>query len=713
MAKRTQGELFGAEQLTITPLGAGSEVGRSCIILRFKGKTIMLDCGIHPAYSGLAGLPFFDEIDPETVDLVLITHFHLDHAAALPYFMEKTTFRGKVYMTHPTKAIYKWLLADYVKVSTVAASEDDQLYGEADLTRSYERITAIDYHQEVEVDGIKFVALNAGHVLGAAMFVIEIAGVRVLYTGDYSREEDRHLMAAETPTTRPDVLICESTYGVHSHQPRLEREKRFTDLVHEIVGRGGRCLIPVFALGRAQELLLILDEYWQAHPELHSVPVYYASALAKKCMAVYQTYVNMMNDRIRRQIAISNPFIFRHVANLRSMDHFKDTGPCVMMASPAMLQNGLSRELLELWCPSPKNGLIIPGYVVEGTLAKTILTEPKEITALSGATLPLRMSVEYISFSAHVDYVQNSEFIDLLKPPHLVLVHGEGNEMLRLKAALQQKYGISDKSNNLNPASFAIGAATDSIVNIHTPRNCESIELSYRGEKVIKIVGSLATEEGSKTEGTIVEGVLVGKDFEYQLIKTEDLPEYVPSLRKVHLMERQAITCRAPFSLIEYLLCQLYGRRHVKRDPKDNSVLRVLDTFQISSVGGDDYLVEWEGNPLDDLVADSIIMLLLGAEASRAAVKATKASGNATHTHHHNGDHGGALGSELLSEHSLIPGAERQARLIKEYLENFYGPIEETTEEDGEAVYSFSLDGRPVSISRADYVSCFRLASWR
>ena len=112
----------------------------------------------------------------------------------------------------------------------------------------------------------------------------------------------------------------------------------FEGLVHDIVQRGGRCLMPVFALGRAQELLLILDEYWKAHPELESVPIYYASSLAKKCIAVYQTYINMMNEKIRKQFAINNPFIFNHISNLKNMDDFDDVGPCVMMASPGMLQ---------------------------------------------------------------------------------------------------------------------------------------------------------------------------------------------------------------------------------------------------------------------------------------------------------------------------------------------------------------------------------------
>ncbi|KAL2324774.1 hypothetical protein Fmac_023832 [Flemingia macrophylla] len=279
----------GEEKMTVTPLGAGNEVGRSCVYMSYKGKIVLFDCGIHPAYSGMAALPYFDEIDPSTVDVLLITHFHKGHAASLPYFLEKTTFKGRVFMTYATKAIYWLLLSDFVKVSKV-----------------------IDFHQTVQVNGIRFCCYTAGHVLGAAMFMVDIAGVRVLYTGDYSREEDRHLRAAETPQFSPDVCIIESTYGVQHHQPRHTQEKRFTDVIHSTISQGGRVLIPASALGRAQELLLILDEYWANHPELHSVPVYYASPLAGKCLAVYQTYILSMNERI--QNANSNPFYFKHIS---------------------------------------------------------------------------------------------------------------------------------------------------------------------------------------------------------------------------------------------------------------------------------------------------------------------------------------------------------------------------------------------------------------
>ena len=211
------------------------------------------------------------------------------------------------------------------------------------------------------------------------MYRIDIAGVKILYTGDYSREEDRHLVKAEVPPVRPDVLIVESTFGVHTLSSREDKETRFVALIHEIVRRGGHALLPVFALGRAQELLLILGDYWAQHPELHHVPIYYASNLAKRCMGVYQTYIHTMNANIRARFARrDNPFVFKHISHLpqsrNSERRVAEGPPCVVLASPGMLQSGTSRELLEVWAPDPRNGLIITGYSVEGTPARVSAT---------------------------------------------------------------------------------------------------------------------------------------------------------------------------------------------------------------------------------------------------------------------------------------------------------------------------------------------------
>lgn len=460
--------------MTVTPLGSGQEVGRSCHVLEFRGMTILLDVGIHPGYDGLNGLPFLDRIEPDQIDVVLITHFHLDHAASLPYFTERTGFKGRIFMTPPTKAVMRLLLGDYLRLMQMKnVKPEDTLYTEADLISCCDKVELIDYHTTVTLGGLSFHALNAGHVLGACMFWLDMGGRTVLYTGDYSMEDDRHLMAAELPDKKPDLLIVEATYGVQVHASRAEREARFTGTIERVVTRGGRCLIPVFALGRAQvswivgvscrvsilvllshvyiprlyiyhsqELLLILDEYWQENPHLQNIPIWYASKLASRALRVYQTYANMMNARIRSQMDVSNPFSFNFIQNLKSIDvnSFDDSGPAVVFASPGMLQSGVSRQLFDRWAADPKNGVLIAGYAVEHTLAKEIMAQPKEVVTLEGRRQPLNALVDYVSFSAHVDFVQNRSFITQVAPKHIVLVHGQKDEMGRLKSALMLHY---------------------------------------------------------------------------------------------------------------------------------------------------------------------------------------------------------------------------------------------------------------------------------
>ncbi|XP_063703757.1 cleavage and polyadenylation specificity factor 73 [Culicoides brevitarsis] len=591
-----------SDVLSIRPLGAGQEVGRSCIMLEFKGKKIMLDCGIHPGLSGLDALPFVDLIEADEIDLLFISHFHLDHCGALPWFLQKTSFKGRCFMTHATKAIYRWMLSDYIKVSNI--STEQMLYTEQDLEASMEKIETINFHEERDVMGVRFWAYNAGHVLGAAMFMIEIAGVKILYTGDFSRQEDRHLMAAEIPLMKPDVLITESTYGTHIHEKREDRETRFTSLVQKIVQQGGRCLIPVFALGRAQELLLILDEYWSQNPELQDIPIYYASSLAKKCMAVYQTYINAMNDKIRRQIAVNNPFVFRHISNLKGIDHFDDIGPCVIMASPGMMQSGLSRELFENWCTDSKNGVIIAGYCVEGTLAKTILSEPEEVTSMSGQKLPLNMSVDYISFSAHTDYQQTSEFIRILAPQHVVLVHGEQNEMGRLKSALIREYESDPNAN----------------IKFYNPRNTHTVELYFKGEKTAKVMGSLAVTKPEEKQ--VISGVLVKRDFKYHILAPSDLSKYTDMSMSV-VTQRQSLRFNGSPSSLKVLLDRVGG-------PGTVEIIEVDKKFKIFGAIDLEFdekmvILEWQATPVNDMYADSVLASILQAELTGNKIRTTSA----------------------------------------------------------------------------------------
>lgn len=556
------------EKIIIKPLGAGNEVGRSCIHLKYGNREFLLDCGVHPAYTGVSSLPFLDLVDLSKIDAILITHFHLDHAAALPFLTEKTEFKGKVYMTHPTKAILKWLLNDYIRI--INSSSEQDFYTEKDLQNCYDKIIPIDYHQQINIKGVKFTALNAGHVLGAAMFLIEIEKSKILYTGDFSREEDRHLKAAESPGCRMDALITESTYGVQCHLPRSEREARFTSIVSNVVERGGRCLLPVFALGRAQELLLILEEHWEENPHLKGIPIYYASALAQKCMSVYQTYINMMNERIQKLSLVKNPFDFRNVECIKDIQAFRDTGPCVMMASPGMLQSGFSRELFEKWCSNEKNGIIIPGYCVEGTLAKEILSEPKEVESIKGGMLKLNMSIEYISFSAHVDYTQNIQFIDECQPRNLFFVHGEVNEMMRLKNSIQ----LRNEKNKVE-------------MNLFTLKNGEEGSVEVVKENEAKIY----TEKSGEFDALMV----ISND-EIGIYDQEDLSEC--EFKKINVSQKQAI----PFNSTVILLKQVLFQEFEAEDMGEYLLIeRVKVYFKENEI-----ILEWGCNYLDDILALSI-----------------------------------------------------------------------------------------------------------
>ncbi|KAF9462338.1 beta-lactamase-like protein [Collybia nuda] len=610
-----------APTLSVTLLGAGQEVGRSCCVLQYRGRTIVCDAGVHPAYSGIASLPFIDELDWSTVDAILVTHFHLDHAAALTYITEKTNFRdgkGKVYMTHPTKAVHKFMMQDFVRMSSTSS---DALFSPLELTMSLASIIPVSAHQLITIcPGVSFTPYHAGHVLGACMFLIDIAGLRILYTGDYSREEDRHLVKAELPPIRPDVLIVESTYGVQSLEGREEKEQRFTSLVHSIIRRGGHVLLPAFALGRAQELLLVLDEYWKKHPDLHNVPIYYASSLARKCMAVYQTYIHTMNSNIRSRFAKrDNPFVFKHISHVPQTRGWEkkiaEGPPCVVLASPGFMNNGPSRELFELWAPDSRNGLIITGYSIEGTLARDIMTEPEDFVSMKGVTIPRKISVEYISFSAHVDYSQNSEFIELVKAQHVVLVHGEQTAMGRLRAAMTSRYKERDED-----------------VKIHTPRNLETLNLSFRGERVAKAIGTLADKPPQPND--LLSGLLVAKDYSYTLLDPRDLRDFT-GLSTCTVMQRQKIVLGVRWELVRWHLEGMFGSVEEGLDQEGVPTMRVMSAIDVKQTHDHELTLEWDSSASNDMIADSTLALITGIDKSPASVKLTTQPHSHTHKHAH------------------------------------------------------------------------------
>jgi cleavage and polyadenylation specificity factor subunit 3 len=550
-------------------------------------------------------------------------------------------------MTHPTKAVTRLLLGDYLRLMASKKglghgvgssaeegsdnSKNDVLYTEEELQACIDKVELIDYHQTISLgQGLKFYALNAGHVLGAAMFFIEIGGRTILYTGDYSMEEDRHLMAAEVPHASPDVLIVESTYGVQVHASRAEREARFTGTVERVVTRGGRCLIPVFALGRAQELLLILDEYWQANPHLHHIPIWYASKMASRALRVYQTYANMMNARIRSQMDISNPFHFHHIQNLKSIDvnTFDDRGPSVVFASPGMLQSGVSRQLFDRWASDPKNGCLIAGYAVDNTLAKEIMLAPKEVVTLEGRRQPLNCLVDYVSFSAHVDFMQNRNFISRVDPKHIILVHGAKDEMGRLKSALMLQH--KQLPENKRPT-------------VTMPPNLQEVKLKFSRRRSAKVMGTLANREREPQEAEEVGGILVTQNFNSKILSPKDLPTYTP-LRLGSVMSKLHVPFAGQVSTLRLLLNEMFsnieestevylrsdaikmGDTNENESQQCEITVFSLHEKQVTITLGKTKgvaAVEWLANPVGDIVADSVIALLMHAQSSVASIHLT------------------------------------------------------------------------------------------
>ncbi|KAL1598778.1 endoribonuclease ysh1 [Paraconiothyrium brasiliense] len=715
-----------SDELMFLCLGGGNEVGRSCHIIQYKGKTVMLDAGMHPAHEGLQAMPFYDDFDLSTVDVLLISHFHVDHAASLPYVLAKTNFSGRVFMTHPTKAIYKWLISDSVRVGNMSSSAENkiQMYTEQDHTNTFPMIEAIDFYTTHTVSGIRITPYPAGHVLGAAMFQIEIAGLKILFTGDYSREDDRHLVSASIPKdVKIDVLITESTFGISTHTPRVQREAQLMKSITDILNRGGRALLPVFALGRAQELLLILDEYWAKHPEYQKIPIYYNSSLARKCMVVYQTYVSAMNDNIKRlfrermaeaeaagDVSKGGPWDFRFVRSLKSLERFDDVGGCVMLASPGMMQSGTSRELLEKWAPDPRNGVVITGYSVEGTMAKEIVKEPEEIPCITqrgnqsrrpGQTeneqkkIPRRCTVQEYSFAAHVDGKENMEFVAEVNAPVVILVHGEKGNMNRLKSKL-----------------LGFNAHRKVPVRILSPANCEEVRIPFRTDKIAKVVGKLASisppvprlqtdgEENGDIEEqpNLISGVLIQQetDFKLSFMAPEDLKEYAGLTTTTIVCRQHMRLSAAGVDLIRWVLEGAFGaikeeeitdaaingkvNGNGMKEDADEEISRsstkyvVMDCVNVLCKSNGVVEVEWEGNVINDGIADAVLAALCTVESSPAAVKQSSRQHSHSHSQNNNLENHDTLSHRFRSPHPHRT-ADPSSRLDRLFLilENQFG----------------------------------------
>ncbi|KAJ1493197.1 beta-lactamase-like protein, partial [Baffinella frigidus] len=310
-------------QIKVVPLGAGQDVGKSCILITMGGKNIMLDCGMHPGYNDHRRFPDFRYISSEgnftgLIDLVIISHFHLDHCGSLPYFTQ----------------VMPILLEDYRKISVERRGiEEKDFFTSQQVTPCVLEETvviALDFQILVKECMMKVTPCvleetvviapdfeirpyYAGHVLGAAMFYVRVGQQSFLYTGDYNMTPDRHLGSARCDRLRPDLMITESTYATTIRESKRWRERDLLNQVSECVRAGGKVLIPVlipvFALGRAQELCLLLDAFWERTGL--DVPIYFSAGLTEKANWYYKMFISWTNQKIKDTFVKRNVFDFQ------------------------------------------------------------------------------------------------------------------------------------------------------------------------------------------------------------------------------------------------------------------------------------------------------------------------------------------------------------------------------------------------------------------
>ncbi|KAJ6324152.1 hypothetical protein OIU76_011448 [Salix suchowensis] len=463
-------------------LGAGQEVGKSCVVVTINGKRIMFDCGMHMGYDDHRRYPDFSLISKSrdfdhSLDCVIITHFHLDHVGALPYFTEVCGYNGPIYMTYPTKALAPLMLEDFRKVLVDRRGEEEQ-FTSLHISQCMQKVIAIDLKQTLQVDDdLQIRAYYAGHVLGAAMFYAKVGESAMVYTGDYNMTPDRHLGAAQIDRLELDLLITESTYATTIRDSKYAREREFLKAVHECVAGGGKVLIPTFALGRAQELCILLDDYWERMNL--KVPIYFSAGLTIQANMYYKILISWTSQKIKETYATRNAFDFKHVHNFdRSL--INAPGPCVLFATPGMISGGFSLEVFKQWAPCEMNLITLPGYCVAGTVGHKLMSgKPTKIVLDKDTQIDVRcqehgaiqcfslylefcrinrvkFSIQYpIQFATpagvciwnlkarpHTDSKGIMDLARFLSPKNVILVHGEKPKMVSLKERIQSELRI-------------------------------------------------------------------------------------------------------------------------------------------------------------------------------------------------------------------------------------------------------------------------------
>jgi len=424
----------------MTALGGFHEVGRSSILLQTDESCVLLDCGVNPGpQNALQAYPRFDtdEFNLEKLDALIISHAHMDHCGMAP-FLYKYGFDGPVYCSEPTASLMTLLQLDYLDVATREGVFPP--YDQKDVKELVMHTVPLKYGVVTDVaPDMKLTLHNAGHILGSSIVHLHIGeGLHnVVYSGDFKFGRTMLLESASSIYPRVETLIMESTYGgPEDLMPEREGvEERLSSIVNETADRGGKVLIPLPAVGRAQEVMLVLDKYMK-NKWMKELPIYIEGMIAE-ATAIHTAYPEYLAREIRDQILHQdiNPFqsdYFTIVNHPSERDSIMAGGPCVILATSGMLEGGPAVDYFKRLAPDEKNTLIFVSYQVEGTLGNRVKNGLKEISILgaNGKIEAVRMNahVEFVEgFSGHSDRNQLMAFVQRMSPrPSKVIVgHGE------------------------------------------------------------------------------------------------------------------------------------------------------------------------------------------------------------------------------------------------------------------------------------------------
>lgn len=442
--------------IRVSSLGGFREVGRSAVFVQTQESKVLIDCGVNVAANGPNAYPYLNapEFKLEDLDAAIISHAHLDHSGFVPYLF-KYGYDGPVYCTAATRDLATLLQLDYVDI---AQREGKKVpYTNREIKETILHTIPLDYGEVTDITpDIRLTLYNSGHILGASQVHLHIGdGLHnIIYTGDLKFEPSYLLEPATKNFLRLETLIMEATYGGKgdNQQSRQDAVKKLLEIIEETTNRGGKVLIPVLAVGRAQELMIVLERY--ARENKKEDMKIYLDGMIWDATAIHTAYPEFLSRSLRQQIfhEDQNPFvaeIFSRVgSSIERKQLIESKQPAVILATSGMLAGGASVEYFRQLAEDPKNTLVFVSYQAEGSLGKRIQKGWDKVTLESkkGTELvEVNMNIETIEgFSGHSDRTSLMNFIDKLnpKPDRVLIDHGDNTKCLDLASSIHKAFNI-------------------------------------------------------------------------------------------------------------------------------------------------------------------------------------------------------------------------------------------------------------------------------